>query len=132
MARNYIRYGTAFTAQASAAITADAFSGGTETEFDTSSSGNADGAEDLHCEIDVTTAPSTATTCEIWMAARQHDTTGDTEYRRVGLASVGTGAAKYGVPIYGPLPEIGKLKLKAIGYSMTASLSARSIYQTDA
>ena len=67
----------AFVAQASAAITADAFSGGTETPLDNTYDGGSEnclGADHARMSINVTAAPSSEAIAEIWTAKnRGHD-----------------------------------------------------------
>ena len=129
MARNYYRYLTAFTCQASNAITADAFSTGTKTAFDATASGNCDGCEEAEIEIDVTSYTADAR-CEVYQEALQHDGVGDMAPRLVGSVAI-TAADKYQVSISG-LSEKGNIIIKAITTGFTASASMRGIYPADA
>ena len=128
MARGYQRFDTAFTCQASNAISADAFSGGTKTAFDTTSSGNADGAFGAEIEIDVTSYTSAAI-CEVYQEALQHDGTGNAAPKLIGSVAI-TAADKYTVMVDN-LSEEGSIILKAINTGFTASASFRGIYPAD-
>ena len=129
MARGYERFGTAVVVQASVAIAAAAFSGGTQTEFDKTASGNADGAFSAEIEIDVTAWTADAR-CEIYQEAKQHDGAGYAFPKLVGSVAV-TQVDKYAVIVDG-LSEKGLITLKAITTGFTASASFRSIYPADA
>ena len=129
MARNYYRYLTAFTCQASNAITADAFSSGSKTAFDTTASGNADGCNEAEIEIDVTAWTANAR-CEVYQEALQHDGVGDSAPKLLGSVAV-TAVDKYTVNISG-LSERGNIIIKAITTGFTAGASMRGIYPADA
>ena len=64
-----ITYKNAVTAQAAATISAGAFSAGTLTLLDNSLTGNGGGACLYRCFINLTTAPSTASTLTVHMAS---------------------------------------------------------------
>jgi|SRR5690606_16110844 hypothetical protein len=128
-----LRTRAAFTAQASAAITADAFSGGSQTDFDTASAGNADGCDHFDVEVDVTAGPSSDAVCEIWCEPLEHDGAGYASAYRIAtvpISIVASSAAKYHVPIYN-VPRKGRLKIKALNYGFTASLSVIPRYYSD-
>ena len=131
MARIYERYGTAITAQASAAITADAVSGGSTTAIDKAASGNADGAMWFDCYVNVTAAPSTAASCELWIEGSPDGTNyAATEYALT--VAVPTAIDRYHL---GPLlitPQKFLATIKAAGYGFTAALEITPVYPADA
>ena len=133
MANYYIRSTSAVTAQASAAITADALSTGTKTEIDTTSSGNANGVHALEFEIDVTVAPTTAGYAEIWCEPLQHDGTGNSAEFRISKVpiQIATSADKYLCFYDGVIPEKANYIIKAMDFGFTASLSVRGKYASD-
>lgn len=133
MADYFIRYDTALTAQASAAITADALSGGTKTEISLVAAGNADGAHALEFEIDVTSAPATAAYAEVWCEPLQHDGAGNSAPFRCARVPVqiATSADKYTCQFDGAIPEKANYLIKAIDFTFTASLSVRGKYASD-
>ena len=113
------------TAQASAAITADALSTGTTTDIDrTAASGNAEGAFEADVFVDVTVAPSGGdATAEIWMEASDDDTTYcEDEYCLSVEVPNGTTGRFHAGRV--ELPKYCRLKIKAIDYGFTASLLA--------
>lgn len=128
MARIYDRVASAITAQASAAITADALSGGSQTAVDRASGQNADGADWLDCYVNVTAAPSGGdATCELYMAGytgSAYADDGPDDYGEYALSvkipNGVTGDFRLG-PIFAP-PEKAQFKLKAVSYGFTASL----------
>ena len=116
---------SSITAQASAAISADTFSGGAQTTLSQAgSSGNAEGAFLADIYADVTAAPSGGDcTLELWMEAS--------------LNNSDFSAAEYSLTVQVPdgdsgdfhlgvieLPPYSKLKLKAVDYGLTAVLYA--------
>lgn len=131
MARVYERYGTRITAQASNAITADAFSAGTQTQIDKASSGNGDGAVWFDCYIDVTSAPTTAGSCELWISGSS-DATDESAYEYALTVAVPTTADQYRLgPLYGT-PREFNAKIKAIDYGFTATLYLVPVHYADA
>ena len=64
-----IIYGSAITAQASAAITADADSGGSLTLIDNTLTGNGGGCHEYQCFVVVSVAPSADAVCRLYYAA---------------------------------------------------------------
>lgn len=128
MARGFKRFDEAFTCQASSAITADAFSAGTQTDYDSTASGNADGTFEVEIEIDVTAWTADAK-CEIYDEALQHDAVGYSAPRLIGSVAI-TAADKYIARIPN-VSEKGKILLKAITTGFTASASMRGIYPAD-
>ena len=129
MADGFRRFRANFTCQASAAITADAFSGGTQTAFDTTASGNLDGAFSAEVEVDVTAWTADAR-CEVYQEAEQHDGTGYNAPRLIGSTSI-TAVDKYMIPVF-DLSEAGTILIKAVDVGFTASASMRGIYPADA
>lgn len=131
MANYYIRYGTAVTAQASAAITVDSLSTGTKTQISLAASGNADGAHALEFEIDVT-AWTAAAYAEVWCEPLQHDGVGDSAPFRCARVPVEVSAVdKYTCEFSGAIPEKANYIIKAIDTGFTASLSVRGKYASD-
>ena len=131
MARMYERAGTEVTAQASAAITADTLSGGAQTPIDIESGGNADGAMWLDVYINVTSAPSTEATCELYMEASPDSTNyAAPEYCPPCAVPTSTGRIHVG-PLY-DLPRKCKLSIKAVGYGFTADCTVVPRYVADA
>lgn len=129
MARSFKRFDAAFTCQASAAITADAFSAGTQTDYDSTASGNADGTFESEIEIDVTAWTADAR-CGIYDEALHHDGVDYSAPRLIGSVAI-TAVDKYVVQI-SDVSEKGKILLKAITTGFTASASMRGIYPADA
>lgn len=115
-------------AQASAAATADTFSAGAQTVIDSVAvSANAEGCTDLAIELDVTVAPSTATSVDVYKEESIDGTNyGEPKYVCT-LSNVGTSAQEYTEEIKVTAPFM-KLKWKPIGYNMTAVLNVRPIY----
>ena len=128
MARGFQRFGAAFTCQASSAISAGAISAGSQTEFDSTASGNADGQFEAEIEIDVTAYTDDAR-CEVYQEALQHDGVGNSAPKLIGSVSI-TSADKYTV-VVSNLSEKGFILLKAIDTGFTASASFKSIYIAD-
>lgn len=131
MARKFTRFLSAFTAQASAAITADTDSAGTQTDFDTAASGNLDGCDEAEIEIDVTSAPATIASCNVYLEALQHDGVGYMAQKFIGSVTIETTADKYKLNVDVPT-EKGKIILHAVDYGFTASASMRGFYPADA
>ena len=131
MSRVYERFGTRITAQASAAITADAFSAGTQTLVDKASSGNGDGAQWFDVYADVTAAPSTAASCELWITGSS-DGTDESAYEYALTCAVPTTADQYRLGSLHTTPQEFKGKLKAIDYGFTATLYLVPVYFADA
>lgn len=110
------------TAQASAAITANTFSGGTQTAITPS---NAAGAAALDIYLNVTSAPSTAAEAEIWREASREGTTYSKEEFALKVPqAIATSAALYYVGRLYDIQAYEKLKTKAINYGFTAALYA--------
>jgi hypothetical protein len=131
MARIFERYIAAIIAQASAAITADAFSAGAETPLDKAASANADGAQWFDCYVNVTVAPTTAASCELWVAGSPDGINyADYEYGLTCAVPVATGRYHLG-PLYSTPLEF-KAKIKAIGFGFTAALEIVPVYPADA
>ena len=130
MARVYERYASRITAQASAAISADAFSGGTQTLID-KSTGDANGAQWFDCYIDVTSAPSSAASCQLWITGSS-DGSDESAYEYALTVAVPTTADQYRLGSLFTTPQEFKAKLKAIDYGFTATLYITPVYSADA
>lgn len=110
------------TAQASAAITANTFSGGAQTAVTQT---NAPGAAALDVYLNVTAAPSTAAEAEIWREASREGTTYSKEEFAMRVPqAIATSAALYYVGRLYDIQAYEKLKTKAINYGFTAVLYA--------
>ena len=131
MARIYERYGSVITAQASAAINADAMSTGSTTAVDKASSGNADGAIWFDCYVNVTAAPTTAATCEMYIEGSPDGTNyAASEYALT--CAIPTTIDRYHL---GPLliaPRKFLATIKAVDYGFTALLELVPVYPADA
>ncbi len=138
MARIYTRHGTGVTLQASATISADALSTGTQTVMDVTSGGNFDGAIWADMYVNVTSAPSGDATVELYMAASKDGT----NYAENGPDDYGEYCLSVKVPdgetgdfhlgtLY-DLPRKAKFKIKAVDYGLTASLVGVPVYIADA
>lgn len=131
MARVFERYGSAITAQASDAITADTMSGGSTTAIDKASSGNADGALWFDCYINVTSAPSTAASCEMWIEGSPDGTNyAASEYALT--CAVPTAVDRYHLGCLYSTPLEFIATIKAIDYGFTATLELVPVYPADA
>lgn len=110
------------TAQAAAAISANALSGGTQTAITPS---NAPGATAFDLYVNVTAAPSTAATCEIWREASRDGTTWTAIELVLSVPqTIATSAALYYAGRMYDIQAYERLKLKAISYGFTAALYA--------
>ncbi len=132
MSRIYERSLSSITAQASAAITADSVSGGTQTAINKASSGNADGAIWFDVYLDVTAAPSAEASCELYMQASP-DGGSNYAYDDYCLTcAVKSGSADiYRLGTLHDTPQNFKLSVTAIDYGFTASLVVVPIYPAD-
>jgi len=111
------------TAQDSASITADSYSGGAQTVVDqTTISGNAEGALEVELYLDVTIPPSNNATAQVWLEASYDNITFTVEDFCCSVG-IGTSAGLYRVG-YSELTKYGKYKIKAIDYGFTAELLA--------
>ena len=131
MARTYDRAGTQFTAQASAAITAGAFSGGAQTVVDKAAAGNANGAAAVDFHINVTAAPGTAASCELWVE-ESGDGTNYSAEEYVAIVAVPTATGYYHLGRVYSLSQKSRAKIKAIGFGFTATLLATPEHVADA
>ncbi len=128
----YERFGTRITAQASAAITDGAFSGGSQTLIDKASGQNADGAQWFDCYIDVTAAPSAGATCELWISGSS-DGTDESAYEfALAVAVPVTATDQYRLGLLYGTPREFNAKIKAISYGFTAALYLVPVYNADA
>ena len=122
---------TAFVAQASAAITADAFSGGAETPLDNTFDGgseNCKGADKVRFSLDVTVAPSSEAIAEIWTAKYDDENSRYEEYEKslyIVIPVTVTGSYSVGTIVLNS--SLTKAKIKAIDYGFTAELIATPI-----
>lgn len=131
MARAYDRAGDEVTAQASNAITADAMSGGVKTDINIESGGNADGANWLDCYIDVTAAPGSEASCELYLEGSPDGANfAGVEYALTCKVPVAIGRYHLGPLMV--LPRNMRLSIKAIAFGFTASLSVVPRYIADA
>jgi len=110
------------TAQASAAITADNFSGGSQTAISRQTSGNAEGAYQVDCWAVVTVAPSGGDATLILYTEASPDGTNYAVAEACGRALVEDGDT--GHYHLGPveMSYANKFKLFAADYGVTASL----------
>jgi hypothetical protein len=121
------KYRAPVTVQAEAAITANNYSGGSQTVIDNTSSGNGGGCNDIECYIAIPTGggASTAATCELYMQASYDG--GTTYSAEVYRGMVSVPASTIGHFYFGrvmDVPEYCKFKVKAVSYGFTASLIA--------
>ena len=131
MAREYQEFLTSFTAQASAAIVAGAYSAGAQTAYSTLTSGNMDGCYEVEFELDVTVAPAADdTTGIIYQEARNFADTSYGEYRYVAsVIAVGGATGVYSMRGYN-LVEKGRFVIFVAdaGDDLTCSLTAAGVY----
>ena len=116
-----LAFGTEFTAQSSQAGTADTEVTAGTTEIDVGTGSNAAGAHLLKFELDVTSAPSTATRVDLYL--NEGNTTGTySAPRYVGsFVNIGTSADLYSLTI--PVEfEFATTSWIPIGYNLTATL----------
>lgn len=131
MARVYERYGSVITAQASAAISANTMSAGATTAVDKASAGNADGAIWFDCYVNVTAAPSTAATCEMYIEGSPDGTNyAASEYALT--CAVPTATGRYRLGTLHAAPREFLATIKAISYGFTATLEIVPVYPADA
>ena len=131
MARVYERYGSAITAQASAAITADTMSAGTTTAIDKASAANADGAMWFDCYVNVTAAPSSAASCELWIEGSPDGTNySASEYALTCAVPASVDRYHLGCLYSTPLEFLATIK--AISFGFTATLELVPVYPADA
>ena len=131
MSRVYERYGSVISAQASATITADVLSGGAKTPIDKESSGNADGALWFDCYANVTTAPGTAATCEMYIEGSP-DATNYAESEYALNCAIQTSTGRYHLGQLLITPRKFKAAIKAVGYGFEADLEIIPVYSADA
>lgn len=124
---------TAFVAQASAAITADAFSGGAETPLDNTYDGgseNCKGADQARMTVYVSgTAPTGDAIAEIWTAKYDDDNARYEEYEYALSVAIPSGSTSksFSAGLIELDSTLTKAKIKAIGYGITAELIATPI-----
>lgn len=130
MARIFERYGSVVTAQASATITANAMSGGATTALDKAASGNADGAIWFDCYVNVTAAPTTAASCELYIEGSPDGT----NYAAPDYAltcAVPTTIDRYHLGTLHSTPRNFVATIKAIAFGFTATLEIVPVYPAD-
>ena len=119
-----LKYGSAITAQASAAITANAMSGGILTTIVNTPAGNGGGCQAYQVFVNVTSAPSTEATARLYYAGAYSDATPDNFDKgslSVAIPVSATGEFSMGI-IYNP-DKYSYCKLSAEDYGFTASLT---------
>lgn len=130
MARIYERYGSPIVAQASAVITADTMSGGATTAVDKSLDSNADGAVWFDCYINVTAAPTTEASCEMYIEGSPDGTNyAASEYALT--CAVPTSVDRYHLGTLHASPQKFLATIKAIDFGFTASLEIVPVYLAD-
>ena len=105
------------------ALTANVQSGQQTTVLNQGSGQNCAGAEAVRFELVVTSGPSTATSCLLYLHP-SHD--GGSNYmagRVAGAFVVPTGTGRYECVVH-DLPPLAKVSLLAISYGMTVTLNA--------
>ena len=121
------KYRSTITAQASAAITADTDSTGTQTVIDNSPAGNSAGCDEIQLTLDVTVVPTADAQAEIYMSTSD-DGTNYAEYvliKTIDVSSAATSDYQAGKVFYPR--QYTKFKIKAIDYGFTASLNATPV-----
>ena len=122
---------TAFVAQASAAITADAFSGGTETPLDNTYDGGGEnclGADTARISVNVTAAPATEAIAEIWTAKYDDENSQYEQYEYALSVTIPvTVTGSYSAGWIELDSTLTKAKIKAVNYGFTAELIATPI-----
>ena len=122
---------TAFVVQASAAITAGAFSAGAETAIDNTYDGGSEnglGADIARLTINVTSAPATAATAEIWTAIYDDFTGAYEQYEYSHTIAIPvTVTGSYSAGYLDLTATLTKARIKAVGYGFTASLIATPV-----
>ena len=134
MARTYERYGTRIKAMDSYALTADTLPADgslTLVQVNLASGQNADGAQWFDVYADVTAAPSTAATCELWVTGSS-DGTDESAYEYALSCAVPTTVDQYHLGALYTTPREFKAKLKAIDYGFTATLYLTPAWTADA
>ena len=123
------------TAQASGALAAGydpnsgSYTGGAATVIDNTFDGgseNSKGSHFLNLELNVTTAPSTAATAEIWYRGSE-DGTNYTKWKyshTVGEPIVITTATRYSAGLFELTYQYTELKAVAVSYDFTSTLLA--------
>ena len=123
------------TAQASGALTAGydptsgSYTGGAATAIDNTYDGGSEnglGAMFLNLELDVTTAPTTAATAEIWYRGSEDNSTW-TKWKyshTVGESIVITTATRYAAGLFELTYQYTELKAVAVSYGFTSTLLA--------
>jgi len=115
------------TAQSSQAGTADTRVTAGTTVLNSESAGNADGAYEVLVELNVTSAPSTATYAKLYVE-ESNDGTNYATPKVVGVfLGIGTSAGRYSVRLHNVSPKM-RLTWEPIGYNMTATMYARPSY----
>jgi len=126
---------TTITAQASGALTAGfdpssgSYTGGAATPIDNTydaGTENSKGSEWVNLQLNVTTAPATAATAQIWFRGSE-DGTNYTKWKyshTVGDSILATTGALYDAGMFQLSYQYTELKVMAISYGFTADLKA--------
>ena len=120
----------AFVAQASAAITAGAFSAGAETPLANTyiATENCLGADTARISVNVTAAPATEAIAEIWTAKYDDENTQYEQYEYALSVTIPvTVTGSYSAGWIDLDSSLTKAKIKAIDYAFTAELIATPI-----
>jgi hypothetical protein len=139
MARVYERYGDRIIAQADGtALTATydpnsaSYTGGAATLVDKASTANADGAQWFDVYIDVSTAPTTATTAEVWITGSSNGTDESIYEFALTVAIPITTTLLHRVGnLYGT-PQEFNAKIRAVEFGFIAALYLVPVYPADA
>lgn len=113
--------GTALTATYNPS--SGSYTGDTPTTLDNTYDGNCKGADFFQLELDVTSAPATATTAQIWYRGSEDGTnyTGWKYSHTVG-DNITTSAARYDAGLFSMSFQYVQLAVMAVTYGFTAAL----------
>ena len=115
---------TSVAVQSSQAGTADTRVTAGTTNLDTTDTGNADEAYEAVIELNVTTAPSTATFAKLYMEESEDDTNFGAPKVIGAFLNIGTSAGRYTVRVY-DLPPLARFTWEPVAFNMTATMNAR-------
>ena len=128
----FVRYHSDLLCQASAAVSADSFSGGAKTQINLVSAGNADGAHALQFEMDVT-ATSGTPYGEIWCEPLQYDGVGNGRpFMAARFKNAIDAVDKYVAEMIDNIPLNANYIIRTVDVGFTASLRVRGKYISDA
>ncbi len=133
MAQVYERYMSRLTGQANSSIAVDGYNTSTPLVIDKAASANANGAQWFDVYIDVTAAPSSDASCELWIAGSS-DGTDETAYEYALTCAVPHtgGVDQFRLGCLYSTPREFRGKIKAIGYAFSATLYFVPVYAADA